>query len=532
VRSVTFESCLNGVASTAGIDPSNLLAHEKILLTEYINDAVRFCYDYYPWAEFTLTEKRYFRDEYSTTKTYAVDDEVFYKDKYYRCWTSSTNNLPDTSVGYWHEIGDLSNNPEWSENGLYDIGAKVAYNEKDYLCIAVPSTASGIPLANYQYDGIKPSNVVYFQELDDRFERYIAYEQIGKNPIETTISVHKGDPRYSNAKPLNFREGTEGIYVESTDAVINEVWLKYRVDAPTYTTSSLTEPVAKFLYPTIKLHAYKSWLVGDGQHEKSELWEIKVLDTLVREVDKLDQQQDRGQPYVIRGNAYRRTNATQPYTQDQTIEQIGAIKEGLPDINFKISANAQGLNPVRFGSSTLNSGLTNTCVGKNAIKTAGQFQIGGDPIIGGYLIFPNGYIHPLGNGRFPNNFIVQIVDMTGTTNGHDILYMTEFIVDDPSRADHGNLVQQIQALEIGVQTKGVFWDAYNRDDVSSSAGFGVVANGGNKIVSIGNNVNGGEPLVGRFFIAKVPILLADGNTLPIGRYQIVSQNGGVFQISY
>ena len=140
MRSVTFESCLNGIASTAGIDPANLLAHEKILLTEYINDAVRFCYDYYPWAEFTLTEKRYFREEYDNSKTYAVDEEVFYKDKYYRCWKISTGYKPDESVAFWHEIGDYNNDPEWEESGLYDIGAKVRFNDKNYLCIQVPYT--------------------------------------------------------------------------------------------------------------------------------------------------------------------------------------------------------------------------------------------------------------------------------------------------------------------------------------------------------------------------------------------------------
>jgi hypothetical protein len=528
VRSVTFESCLNGVASTAGIDPSNLLAHEKILLTEYINDAVRFCYDYYPWAEFTLTEKRYFRDEYLTTKTYAVDDEVFYKDQYYRCWTSSTNNLPDTSVGYWHEIGDLSNNPEWSENGLYDIGAKVSYNEKDYLCISIPNTASGIPLANYQYDGINPSNVAYFQELTDQFERYIAYEQIGKNPIETIISIHRSDPRYSNTKPLNFREGTEGIYVESTDAVINEVWLKYRIDAPTYTTSSLTEPVAKFLYPTIKLHAYKSWLVGDGQHEKSELWEIKVLDTLVREVDKLDQQQDRGQPYVIRGNAYRRTNATQPYTQEQTLDEIGAIKEGLPDSNFKIGASARGFNPVRFGSSALTSRFTNTCVGKNAIKTAGKWVTGGSARQGGFIKFFGSMIHPTGTGIFPANSIFKITLFDGLDIEYNMIYTQIGGVND------GLTQNQLGGFRVTdpMYQKGIYWDAYSRDDISSSSRIGVVANGRNIMISIGNARFDGEPLVGRFFVAKVPILLADGNTLPVGRYQIVSQNAGAFQISY
>lgn len=440
MRSVTFESCLNGVASTAGIDPANLLAHEKILLTEYINDAVRFCYDYYPWAEFTLTEKRYFREEYDSTKTYSIGEEVYYDDKYYHCWTSSVGNRPDTSTLFWYEVGDYSNNPEWSESGLYEIGAKVAFDNKNYLCIAVPNSASGISKANFEYDAIDTTNTTYFKEISNQFERYIGYEQIGRNPIETIISVHKSDPRYSKATPINFREGVEGIYIESTDSVINEVFIRYRIDSPVYTTSSLTEPVPKFLYPTIKLHAYKSWLTGDGQHEKSELWEIKVYDSLVRETDKLDQQQDRGKPYTIRGNAYRRVNSLQPYVQGQTLDQIGSIKEGLPSINFGFSTIARGRNSASFSSSDLTASIDITANGRNIVKSAGNSVVG--------------------------------------------------------------------------------------------VGLGLTATGANKIVSIGTWRNNGVPLVGRFFVVKNPITLADTTIIPVGRYQIVSQNGGTFQILY
>ena len=529
MRSVTFESCLNGIASTAGIDPANLLAHEKILLTEYINDAVRFCYDYYPWAEFTLTEKRYFREEYDNSKTYAVDDEVFYKDKYYRCWKISTGYEPDESDAFWHEIGDYNNDPEWSEKGLYDIGAKVIFNEKNYLCTQVPYTSSGINLANFEYDNIDPNNTTYFQELNERFERYIGYEQTGKNAIETIISVHKTDPRYTKATPLNFREGTEGIYVESTDAVINEVWIKYRIDAPTYTTSSTTSPVAKFLYPAIKLHAYKSWLTGDGQHEKSELWEIKVLDALVREVDKLDQQQDRGQPYVIRGNAYRRTNATQPYTQDQTADRIGSIKEGLPELSFSFGASARGINSAKFSRTNLGTSFSTSVSGRNIVKTAGVYQVGGTPKLGQYIIFPNGYNHPLGSGRFPNNTYFQITRLDGLGAGDDIEWESTFI-----NTATGNLVTYTQGFAQGHPSypRGTFWDSYNRSDAKIELSLGLVANGRNKIVTIGNWVNNGVPLVGRFFVSKVPITLSGGTTLPVGRYQIVSQSGGTFQISY
>ena len=149
--------------------------------------------------------------------------------------------------------------------------------------------------------------------------------------------------------------------------------------------------------------------------------------------------------------------------------------------------------------------------------------------MGQYIIFPNGYNHPLGSGRFPNNTYFQITRLDGLSAGDDIEWTSTFI-----NTATGSLVTYTQGFAQGHPSypKGTFWDSYNRSDAKIDLGLGLVANGRNKIITIGNWVNNGVPLVGRFFVSKVPITLSGGTTLPVGKYQIVSQSGGTFQIIY
>ena len=309
MRSITYSALEQGVASTAGMNPTNLLAHEKIMIAEYINDGIRFCWDYYPWAEFTVTEERYFREEWNAQTSYQTGDEVYYNGKYWRLWNLSSSGAPESGAE-WHEIGDFYEDSEWSETGLYKQGARVIYNDKAYLCIAElnGNTATGLQQVNYEWDNINPTNQSYFREIDTQFARYIAYEQTGKNTIGTVLSVHTADPRYNDTQPLNWREGAEGIYVATLNEDQNSLWVRYRKEAPTFTSSSSNEEVPNFLVPAIKAYAYRGWLIGSGQNEKAQLQDIHGLDLLVREIDKLNNQQDRTLPYSI-PRPYRRINA-------------------------------------------------------------------------------------------------------------------------------------------------------------------------------------------------------------------------------
>ena len=369
MRGVPYATLERGVAATAGIDPDSILTHEKVLLAEFISDALKFCWDYYPWAEFTKTEVRYFRDEYDSAKTYASGSEVYYEGKYFRSYAETTGNLP-TDLSFWYEVGDIDQAPEWKESGCYYIGAKVIYKGKLFLCIAEEDD----PIANYDnqpccflLNGINPDSD-NFLEIEQKFDRFIGYQQTNKDTIGTCLLVTLEDPRYNSTTPLDWREGREGIYIEPQNKTFNEVWIKYRLEAPIFTKNSADELVPSFLIQAVKAYAYKAWLIADGQHEKAQLQDIYGLDLLVRELDKLDSQQDRALPYTITKNPYRRVNAKQGHVVPPVTSKIRQIYSFGADSNLRLTSGAQALNAVKRRLSLCNFNLTTKGSGKNAVK--------------------------------------------------------------------------------------------------------------------------------------------------------------------
>tara|TARA_B100000886_G_scaffold303110_1_gene233564 strand:- start:10715 stop:11707 length:993 start_codon:yes stop_codon:yes gene_type:complete len=324
MRTIPYSQVERGLAAIAGIDPANILAHEKIQFTEFINDAVSFIWNYYPWAESTRVEKRYFRPEWDEGSDYEIGDIVYYQNKYFKkfaddsyielqnwdrsqgpsiSWDNDpfiygTGENPEDST-VWHETGDIFTADTWQETGLYEIGSLVSYEDEIYVCIAqlgrMPANApdSSLYLVNFSQNGINIDNRTYWQKVDTTFERFIGYEQEGEEIIGTVFSVHAEDPRYYSAPPMNFQNGREGIYVD-LHTETNYVWVKFREEPPVYSSDEPEAEVLNYLAPAIKNYAYRSFLISDGQNEKAVLQGELALDTLVREVDKLAHQQDRG----------------------------------------------------------------------------------------------------------------------------------------------------------------------------------------------------------------------------------------------
>ena len=219
--------------------------------------------------ESTITEIRYFKPEWDEAEDYVIGDEVFYKGRYWRKWANDEgvkNDWQEQQENYeeqngrwsqgqnprdefvWHEIGDFDVNEEWREDGIYYVGAKIAYEGKTYLCIKQlnGTTPSGLKGVNYSVDEITPLNGTYFMEIETKFERVIDYEQAGKDVIGTMISAHTEDPRYEETEPLNWVEGAEGIYVQTPETV-NFIWMRYRKEAPEYSENTPDNPVFEFL---------------------------------------------------------------------------------------------------------------------------------------------------------------------------------------------------------------------------------------------------------------------------------------------
>ena len=371
MRSIPYSDIEKGVAAIAGIDPTSLLAHEKVLLAEYISDATKYCWDYYPWSEFTKTEKRYFRDSFVSSTSYKAGDEVFYNGKYYRARVDNSDATIDISTVNWYEVGDIIGAPEWSQKGLYYKGAKVQLDGVMYICIDQPMSdieSHGEDPCSFDLNGIHVTDANYFEEIYNIFDRYIAYEQVGKDAIGTCLAITLEDPRYNDTKPLNWREDREGIYIFPNELTFNEVWVRYRLQAPVFTSESSNEELPRFLAQAIKTFAYKHWLIGDGQHEKAIQQDMYGMDLLVRELDKMDSHQERGQPYVIIKNPYRRLNAKQGYVAPITEDQIGNLVESTTSIFIEIGKVADAFNAVKSSDTSIEMEISTEVFGKNALK--------------------------------------------------------------------------------------------------------------------------------------------------------------------
>lgn len=203
-------------------------------------------------------------------------------------------NPQDSSV--WHETGDRFTAEEWLETGLYGVGALVQSEDGVFICIRIPE---GDPLdpstqyANFSQNGIALDNGRYWQKVDTTFDRYIAFDQEGTETIGTLFSVHLEDPRYNSSTPLSWQLGREGIYID-LPVETNQVWVKFREEPPLYSSGDNDKPVLNYLASAIKAYAYRAFLISDGQNEKAMLQEQMALDLLIKEIDKLVHQQDRG----------------------------------------------------------------------------------------------------------------------------------------------------------------------------------------------------------------------------------------------
>lgn len=317
MRTIPYSSLERGLAAIAGIDSDNLLAHEKVQFAEYINDATKFVWEHYPWPETVRVEKRYFRPPWVEGVNYEIGSEVYFNDKYFRKFANFEPDLTENwenkngwseasrdwfpyvspeNSDVWHETGDQFIAETWRPEGLYTVGAIVKTDDGVFLCINTPEGDPIIPstlYTNFSQNGISIEDRRYWQEIDTTFDRYIAFDQEGTETIGTLFSVFLEDPRYNSGKPLSWQLGREGIYID-LPVDTNEVWVKFREEPPLYSGQDSDKPVLNYLASAIKAYAYRSFLISDGQNEKGMLQEQMALDLLIKEIDKLVHQQDRG----------------------------------------------------------------------------------------------------------------------------------------------------------------------------------------------------------------------------------------------
>ena len=215
---------------------------------------------------------------------------------------------------------------------------------------------------SFDMDGIDPTDPAWWTPLVTTFDRYIGWEQSGKNPIGTPLAVTLTDPRFNAVEPVLFTQRRNGVVVQHLENSVPSVFLKYREAPPTYTSSKWAsgtyesgarvfhedsgecylasttvsvEPPGTgwsriefpvFLAPAVKAMAYGDFLVGDGQHEKADLQRTLALDLLVRELDKVEYHTDQNRQYLIQPRGTRRLHTNQNDKLPDTLDKVGAIR--------------------------------------------------------------------------------------------------------------------------------------------------------------------------------------------------------------
>ena len=109
MRTVTFQSILDGAAARIGLDPTQTIQPSTAsAITEYINTRTRFAWEAYKWPELSAIEKRQLRPTYDAAATYAIGAEVFHGGQYYRKTAEGAVGVAPTVTATWTSAATLT----------------------------------------------------------------------------------------------------------------------------------------------------------------------------------------------------------------------------------------------------------------------------------------------------------------------------------------------------------------------------------------------------------------------------------------
>ena len=130
MRTVSFQSVLNGVATRMGLEPSaNFQLNQAAALTEYITDRLAQAWEIASWPEWTTSEQRQFRASWSAATTYALGAEVYDpgQNAYYRSLQAGNLNHVVTATTWWTPATNLqtyiAHEQSWETNKLGNVWA-------------------------------------------------------------------------------------------------------------------------------------------------------------------------------------------------------------------------------------------------------------------------------------------------------------------------------------------------------------------------------------------------------------------------
>jgi hypothetical protein len=255
MRSVTFQSVLDGAAARIGLDPTQTIQPSTAsALTEYINTRTRFAWEAYKWPELSAIEKRQFRQTFDAEATYAAGAEVFYLGNYYR------------------------------KTGTGDVGV----------------------LPTVETTWTSDANLTDFVRSIDFDQTFSA-----ATPIGEVLHVYRQDPRVVRyAERVNFWVTDSGAIVgptQFTNATPNEVFVEFTIRPTMFNTASNSQPFPRVLSEYVKFASAADALREDGQFDKAAYMDGLAVDALQKEIDIIELKQGQTRLQGTRRDLYPST---------------------------------------------------------------------------------------------------------------------------------------------------------------------------------------------------------------------------------
>lgn len=245
MRSVTFQSVLDGAAARIGLDPTQTIQPSTAsALTEYINTRTRFAWEAYKWPELSAIEKRQFRPTFDPAATYATGNEVFYNGSYYRKTAAGAVGVLPTVTATWT-----------AATGLTDFVRNIDF---DQTFTATSSTTAATPIGE----------VLHIYRQDPRVVRYA--ERV--NFWVTDSGAIVGPTQFTNATP-------------------NEVFVEFTIRPTLFNTASNAAEFPRVLSEYVKFAAAADALREDGQFDKATYMDGLATDALQKEIDIIELKQ-------------------------------------------------------------------------------------------------------------------------------------------------------------------------------------------------------------------------------------------------
>jgi len=261
MRTVTFQSVLDGAAARIGLDPTQTIQPSTAsALTEYINTRTRFAWEAYKWPELSAIEKRQFRPTFDAAATYASGAEVFYLGNYYRkTGTGGVSVLP-TVTATWTVATSLT-----------DFVRSIDFDQT--FTAASGSTAA--------------------------------------TPIGEVLHVYRQDPRVVRyAERVNFWVTDSGAIVgptQFTNATPNEVYVEFTIRPTMFNTASNADAFPRVLSEYVKFASAADALREDGQFDKAAYMDGLATDALQKEIDIIELKQGQTRLQGTRRDLYPST---------------------------------------------------------------------------------------------------------------------------------------------------------------------------------------------------------------------------------